>query len=71
MLAELTKLEDQGRCEGRKEGTNNLNRVYSNLLMQGRKDDLIRSINVPEYLKKIMAEFGYSDDEDLDEEADV
>ena len=83
MLAVLTKLEEQGRCEGRKEGriegrkegrkegTNNLNRVYSNLLMQGRKDDLIRSINDPEYLKKIMAEFGYSDDEDLDEEADV
>ncbi len=66
MLAVLTKLEDQGR----REGINNLNRVYANLLMQGRNDDLTRSINDPEYLKKIMAEFGYSDAEDEDEKTD-
>ena len=70
MLAVLTQLEDQGRREGRREGTDNLNRVYANLLMQGRNEDLTRSINDPEYLKKIMAEFGFSDDEDEDEKTD-
>ena len=70
MLAVLTKLEEQGKREGIKEGVNNLNCVYANLLMQGRNDDLTRSINDPEYLKKIMAEFGYSDDENDDKKND-
>ena len=67
----LTKLEDQGRIEGRKEGEkkgriegfNTLNRVYENLLNHGRQDDLIRAIQDPEYQKQILAEFGLIEDE--------
>ena len=63
MLAVLTKLEDQGRIEGRKEGFSTLNKVYENLLNHGRQDDLIRAIQDPEYQKQIMAEFGLAEDE--------
>ena len=60
------KLENRGRKEGRKEGRKDINTVYAHLLAQGRNDDLVRSIREPEFLEKIMAEFGYSDDEDDD-----
>ena len=51
----------EARNEGRNEGRNSLNHIYANLLNNGRNDDVIRAIHDPEYLKKIMAEFGIDD----------
>ena len=65
MLAVLTRLEDQGI----KKGINNINRIYANLLDQGRNEDLMRAIKEPEFLKKILEEFGFTvEDEDEDDE---
>ena len=68
MLAVLTRLEDQGI----EKGINNINRIYANLLDQGRNEDLMRAIKEPEFLKKILEEFGFTvedEDEDYEEES--
>ena len=68
MLAVLKEYEEEkireGRKEGRKEGRTVLNSIYASLLSDGRTDDMMRAIRDPEYLKKILAEFGINDDED-------
>ena len=53
----------EGRKEGRRKGLNDLNLIYSDLFKQGRIEDVQRSVQDPEYLKKIMAEFGMKEDE--------
>lgn len=58
------KIENKGRREGRREGANNISLIYSNLFKAGREDDVRRAVQDPEYRKQIMAEFGYSDDEE-------
>ena len=59
---------EEGRKEGRKEGKeeerNGLNLIYSTLFKQGRAEDVQRAVNDPEYLKRIMDEFGIKDDEE-------
>ena len=59
---------EEGRKEGRKEGKeeerNGLNRIYSTLFKQGRVEDVQRAVSDPEYLKRIMDEFGIKDDEE-------
>ena len=66
MLAVLKEAYDDEREEGRKEGRNGLNHIYSTLFKQGRAEDVQRAVNDPDYLKRIMAEFGFRDeDEDV------
>ena len=72
MLAVLKEAYDdereEGRKEGRKEGKeeerNDLNHIYSTLFKQGRAEDVQRAVNDPEYLKRIMGEFGFKDEEE-------
>ena len=68
MLAVLKEAYDDEREEGRKEGKeeerNGLNLIYSTLFKQGRAEDVQRAVNDPEYLKRIMDEFGIKDDEE-------
>ena len=76
MLAVLTRLEDQGREEGKKEGkkegrkegrkeaSEHLNMLYANLFKVGRANDVQRAVQDPEYLRQLMAEFGYPTDDE-------
>ena len=68
MLAVLKEAYDDEREEGRKEGKeeerNDLNHIYSTLFKQGRAEDVQRAVNDPEYLKRIMVEFGFKDEEE-------
>ncbi|MBQ9396089.1 MAG: hypothetical protein IJU23_11345 [Proteobacteria bacterium] len=54
----------EGRIEGRKEEIKVITNVFKILYRNGRDDDVRRSVEDPEYLKKIMAEFGIHDDEE-------
>ena len=55
-------LED-GRKEGRKEGRGNLNVIYADLFKAGRVEDVQRAVQDPEYLKQIMSEYGYKEED--------
>ena len=57
----------QGRKEGRKEGRKDTAAVFMQLFNAGRADDVQRAVREPEYLDKLMAEFGYSDDDNKDD----
>ena len=67
MLAGLKEYIEEKEKEGKKEGKKELTAVLANLFKQGRVNDVQRAVDDPDYLNKIMAEFGYSND---DEEAD-
>ena len=56
-------LKTEGRREGRKEGRKDVATVFTQLFKAGRADDVQRAVQDPDFLDKIMAEFGYTDDE--------
>ena len=63
VIKEFTdEVRAEGKREGKREGAQNLNFVYADLFRQGREDDVRRSVEDPEYLKIIMAEYGINDD---------
>ena len=68
-----TQAENRGKQkwkrEGKREGRCTVNRIYASLFKQGRAADVQQAVDDPEYLKKIMEEFGYHDDDD--EEDDI
>ncbi len=67
MLAVLTRLENNGRNQGMREERLGLTTLFANLFKQGRGSDVQRAVEEPEYLKKIMEEFGMKDDVDIEE----
>ena len=72
MLAVIQDFENhvklEGRKEERKEERKGLTNVFTILFRDGRDDDVRRAVQDPEYLKQIMAEFGFNDDEEKDDE---
>ena len=64
MLAVIQDFENHVKLEERKVITN----VFKILFRNGRDDDVRRAVQDPEYLKQIMAEFGFNDDEEKDDE---
>ncbi len=64
MLAVIQDFENHVKLEGRKEGRKDVTDVLTILFRNGRDADVRRSVEDPEYLKKIMAEFGIHDDEE-------
>ena len=68
MLAVIQDFENhvklEGRKEERKEERKGLTNVFTILFRDGRDDDVRRAVQDPEYLKQIMAEFGFNDDEE-------
>ena len=47
----------EGRAEGRAEGQNRINKLNSILISLNRTDDMIRSVNDPDYQEKLFTEF--------------
>ena len=70
MLAALDYLENRGIEKGislgRQEGTDRLNLLYAQLIAQNRNEELVQAILHPEILKKLMEEFGMSDDDNVE-----
>ena len=62
MLAAVKEYREEIEKKARREEADKLNLIYATLFKQGRVDDVRRSAEDPEYLKQIMAEFGYSAD---------
>ena len=67
MLAAIQDFENHVKAEGRKEGRKDITNIFTCLLAQGRQDDVMHSIQDPEYLTKMMKEFGINDEEETDD----
>ena len=67
MLAAIQEFENHVKAEGRKEGRKDITNIFTCLLAQGRQDDVMHSIQDPEYLTKMMKEFGINDEEETDD----
>ena len=68
MLAVIQDFENHVKAEGRKEGRReerkDITNIFTILFREGRPDDVRRSVEDPEYMKQIMAEFGIKEDEE-------
>ena len=63
MIAALKEYREDLRKQERKDIT----LLFMQLFNAGRADDVQRAVREPEYLDKLMAEFGYSDDDNKDD----
>ena len=54
----MCKILEEERSEGRKEGSARINELNRRLLKDGRKDDIVRSLEEPKYQEQLLEEYG-------------
>ena len=63
MLVAIQDFENHVKTEGR----NDIKNIFTCLLAKGLQNDVMYSVQEPEYLKKMMKEFGINDEEEIDD----
>lgn len=53
----LEEERNEGRKEGRKEGCDRINELNRRLLKDGRSEDMVKSLDEPEYQEQLLKEY--------------